>query len=427
MKNLLNDERYYFKGFIESVQYLTTLMTHKDMMVHLEKLIKKFYNSDFFASYECGVDGNIIEHLKNFSNNRFSIEALKKTGGIIGQTMKSGFFASELINTPEPYAMAFLPISKANKTIYVIVIGHQYSETLPKYLLNIYLALAGFIGTTIEKLTMIQELKIQHFNLEELIEELGHEITERKKVEEDLRRLMKELKRSNEELEQFAYVASHDLQEPLRMIASFTQLLEQRYKDKIDEDANDFMTFIVEGVLRLQNMINDLLTFSRVGTSGKPFKETDTNIVFSNVKSYLKTMIEESNTMISIDPLPVVIGDEALLTQLFQNLISNAIKFHREGISPQVYISGIEKKNKWIFCVRDNGIGIEKDDIDRIFVIFQRLHKRNEYGGTGIGLAICKKIIQRHGGNIWVESEIGKGSTFHFSISKRGNRQKKLN
>ncbi len=419
MKNLLNDERYYFKAFIKSVQYLTTLTTHKGMMLRLEKLLKKFYNSDFFASYECGVDGNIIEHLKNFSNNRFSIEALKKTGGIIGQTLKSGFFASELINTPEPYAMAFLTISKANKTIYVIVIGHQYSETLPKYLLNIYLALAGFIGTTIEKLTMIQELRIQHFKLEELIEELEHEITERKKAEEDLRRLMKELKRSNEELEQFAYVASHHLQEPLRIIASFTQLLEQRYKDKIDDDANDYINFIVEGASRMQGLINDFLTFSRVGTRGKPIKTTDTNNVIRDVKDNLKKLIDESNALITNDPLPVVVADVAQLIQLFQNLISNAIKFHREGIAPKVHISGEEKKSKWIFSVADNGIGINQENFNRIFLIFQRLHKRNEYGGTGIGLAISKKIIQRHGGKIWVESNLNKGSTFYFSIVKR--------
>jgi len=187
MKNLLIDESYYFKAFIKSVQYLATLTTHHGIMGRLQRLIKIFYNSDFFASYECGVDGKIIELLKNFSNNRFSKEALKKIGGIIGQTLKSGFFASELINTPKPYAMAFLPISKANKTIFVIVIGHQYSETLPKYLLNIYLALAGFIGTTIEKLTIIQELRIQYIKLEELIEELEHEMVERKQTENILK------------------------------------------------------------------------------------------------------------------------------------------------------------------------------------------------------------------------------------------------
>ncbi len=171
MKILLNDESYYFKAFIKTVQYLANLTTYHDIMDRLQRLIKKFYNSDFFASYECRDDGKIIEHLKNFSNNRISKEALKKIGGIIGQTLKSGFFSSELINTPEPYAMAFLPISKGNKTIFVIVIGHQYSETLPKYLLNIYLALAGFIGTTIDNLYMIEELKNYQNHLEELVKD----------------------------------------------------------------------------------------------------------------------------------------------------------------------------------------------------------------------------------------------------------------
>jgi len=205
-----------------------------------------------------------------------------------------------------------------------------------------------------------------------------------------------------------------------KSIASFTQLLEQRYKDKIDEDANDFINFIMEGAIRLQKLINDLLTFSCVGTLGKPFKSTDINKIIRDVKDNLIKLIEDSNALITNDPLPVVVADEAQLTQLFQNLISNAIKFHRKEIPPKVHISGDVKKNKWIFSIRDNGIGIEQENFNRIFVIFQRLHKRNEYGGTGIGLAICKKIVQRHGGKIWVDSEPLKGSTFHFSIPKRG-------
>ncbi|MEE9376899.1 MAG: PAS domain S-box protein [Candidatus Lokiarchaeia archaeon] len=248
---------------------------------------------------------------------------------------------------------------------------------------------------------------------------IDRDITVRKAAEENLRNLMEDLKRSNAELEQFAYVASHDLQEPLRMIASFTQLLEQRYKDKIDEDANDFINFIMEGASRMQGLINDLLAFSRVGTGGKPFKATDINEIIRDVKDNLKKLMEESNATITNDPLPAIIADKAQLTQLFQNLISNAIKFHRKGIPPNVHITGEVKKNKWIFSVQDNGIGIEKENFNRIFVIFQRLHKRNEYSGTGIGLAICKKIIQRHRGKIWVDSDPNKGSTFYFSIPRR--------
>jgi len=415
MKNLLNDEKYYYKAFIKSVQYLATLTTHKGMMLRLEKLIKKIYNSDFFASYECGVDGKIIEYLKNFSNKRFSIEALKKIGGIIGQTLKSGFFASELINTPEPYAMAFLPISRANKTIYVIVIGHQYSERLPKYLLNIYLALAGFIGTTIEKLTMIQELRFQHFKLEELIEELEHEITERKQAEENLGHTLNALRRSNKELKQIAYVSSHDLQQPLRMVISFTQLLSKRYKDKLDDDANEFIQFAVEGARRMNELISDLLTYSSIGTQGKNFELTDCEEVMEVVILNLQSSIQERGAKITHEKLPTVNADISEIIQLLQNLIGNAIKFHSEK-PPRIHISTKQEDNKWVFSVKDNGIGIDPKYFNQIFKIFKRLHTREEYSGSGIGLAICKKIVERHGGNIWVESEVGKGSIFYFSI-----------
>jgi PAS domain S-box-containing protein len=244
------------------------------------------------------------------------------------------------------------------------------------------------------------------------------DITERKQVEVELRKTMKDLKNSNIELEQFAYVASHDLQEPLRMVASFTQLLQDRYKDKLDEDANDFINYAVDGATRMQNLINDLLTFSRVGSRGKPFKIVDMNVVIDNVLNNLRQLIKETHSMIIYDPLPVIEADESQMIQLFQNLISNGIKFRGER-DPIIHVTAETKANKWIFTVKDNGIGIDNKFFDRIFIIFQRLHKKSEYGGTGIGLAVCKKIVQRHGGKIWVDSEFGKGSSFHVSIKKR--------
>ncbi len=243
------------------------------------------------------------------------------------------------------------------------------------------------------------------------------DITERRLAEENLRRAIEDLKRSNAELEQFAYVASHDLQEPLRMVASFTQLLEQRYKDKIDDDANDFINYIVDGTTRMQGLINDLLVFSRVGTRGVEFNPTDMNIVLENALINIRQSIIETNATITNEPLPVIIADDSQMIQLFQNVISNALKFHGEE-EPHIHISGEAKEEEWIFSVRDNGIGIDSNNFDRIFVIFQRLHTKDEYGGAGIGLAVCKKIIQRHRGKIWVESELGKGSTFYFSIPK---------
>jgi len=210
------------------------------------------------------------------------------------------------------------------------------------------------------------------------------DITERKLAEENLKRAMEDLKRSNAELEQFAYVASHDLQEPLRMVASFTQLLERRYKDKLDDDANDFINFIVDGTSRMQALINDLLIFSRIGTRGKTFNATDMNIVLENVLTNIRQSIKETNATITNDPLHVIIADDSQMMQLFQNLISNAVKFHGEE-APIVHVSGEDKEEDWVFSVRDNGIGIDSNNFDRIFVIFQRVHKKDEYSGTGIG------------------------------------------
>jgi len=240
----------------------------------------------------------------------------------------------------------------------------------------------------------------------------------RMNTEEKMKLMIENLKRSNEELTQFTYVASHDLQEPLRMVVSFTQLLQRKYKDKLDNDANDFINYIVDGATRMQGLINDLLILSRVETRGKSFNATDMNVILELVRKSLYILIKESNTKVTNDPLPVIIADDSQMVQLLQNLISNAIKFNHSEI-PQVHITGEVKEKSWEFSVKDNGIGIDSQYFDRIFIIFQRLHKKNEYEGTGMGLAICKSIVQRHRGKIWVESEIGKGSTFYFSIPRQ--------
>ena len=243
------------------------------------------------------------------------------------------------------------------------------------------------------------------------------DITEMKKgAEKVLFELNEDLLRSNKELEQFAYVASHDLQEPLRMVSSFTQLLSQRYKDKLDQDAQDFIQFAVDGAIRMQILINDLLDYSRIGTRGKNFSQVDMHTVLGQVVSNLNLKIQEKNALVTNDELPEVFADEGQMVQLFQNLIGNALKFCKS--SPRIHIDAKEENEHYLFSVRDNGIGIEEQYFDKIFQIFQRLHPRDEYGGTGIGLAICKRIIERHGGKIWVESKPGKGSRFYFTILK---------
>jgi light-regulated signal transduction histidine kinase (bacteriophytochrome) len=238
---------------------------------------------------------------------------------------------------------------------------------------------------------------------------------ERKQMEAALRVETEKLTRSNQDLEQFAYVASHDLQEPLRMVTSYVQLLSKRYKAKLDADANEFIDFAVDGAVRMRRLINDLLAYSRVGTHGKELSPIDSEAILAESVNDLKLMIEENGALVTHDHLPTVLADRFQLGQLFQNLIGNAIKF-RGNESPRVHISASRNGKGWVFSVRDNGIGISPEFNERIFIIFQRLHNREQYAGTGIGLAICKKIVERHGGHIWVESEVGKGSTFRFSL-----------
>jgi light-regulated signal transduction histidine kinase (bacteriophytochrome) len=234
-------------------------------------------------------------------------------------------------------------------------------------------------------------------------------------MDETLARQAQELARSNAELEQFAYVASHDLQEPLRMVASYVQLLKRRYQGKLDADADDFIAYAVNGAARMQRMINDLLAYSRVNTRGKPFELTNCEAVLGQALANLQMAIVESGARVTHTPLPTVMADKTQLMQVFQNLIGNAIKYHGDR-PPEIHI-GVEHQNSEIlFSVRDNGIGIDPQCAERIFVVFQRLHSQEEYPGTGIGLAICRKIVERHGGRIWVESQPGKGATFYFTI-----------
>lgn len=253
----------------------------------------------------------------------------------------------------------------------------------------------------------------------EFITSIIRDITERKTFEQQLKQQAEDLARSNADLQQFAYVASHDLQEPLRMVASYTQLLARRYKGKLDPDADEFVNFAVTGAIRMQELIQDLLAYSRVGTRGRRLAPTNCQVVVDNVIRDLQAAIVEAEAVVSHAELPVVVADATQLNQVFQNLIANAIKF-RGAEPPRVHVSAEPDGDFWRIAVRDNGIGIDPQYAERIFVIFQRLHAAHEYPGTGIGLAICKKIVERHGGRIWFESQPDEGSTFFFTLPNVG-------
>jgi light-regulated signal transduction histidine kinase (bacteriophytochrome) len=254
--------------------------------------------------------------------------------------------------------------------------------------------------------------------LQQLANQMAIALTQAQLLEQEILQ-RQELARSNDELQKFAYVASHDLQEPLRMVTSYLQLLERRYQGQLDADADDFIQFAVDGALRMRTLINDLLTYSRVGTQGRAFELTSGTQAVERAIANLKVAIEESGAVVTYHELPQVQADPTQLIQLFQNLISNGIKFRGEAPA-QIDIEASQKEDDWLFSVQDNGIGLDPQYADQIFVIFQRLNNRITYPGTGIGLAVCKKIVERHGGKIWVQSKLNQGSTFYFTIPAGG-------
>ncbi len=308
----------------------------------------------------------------------------------------------------------------ASNTIIVTIVSTTIAILLALFsALLISATIAGGLRVLVERTKEISSGNFSGMIKVKSYDEIGALAGAFNSMTEHLQESRNELERSNQELEQFAYVASHDLQEPLRMVASYMQLLERRYKGKLDSEADEFIGFAVDGATRMQRLINDLLAYSRIGTRGKDLKLTDCSSVLETSLANLRKSIDESGATVTHDILPTVMADAIQLTQLFQNLVGNAIKF-RGNDPPRIHVSAAQKKNELLFSVSDNGIGIDPEHADRIFIIFQRLHGRGQYPGTGIGLAICKKIAERHGGRLWVESQPGRGSTFYFTISMKG-------
>ena len=323
-----------------------------------------------------------------------------------------------------------IPLHTQQDVLGIIQLGSRTAREFQESELRILDAIGGQAGIAIQKARLYDESQRAEAALREKAAELArsntdlqHSAQEVKSAKEKLERVNSiltvqaaELGRSNTELEQFAYVASHDLQEPLRMVASYVQLLARRYKGKLDSEAEEFIGFAVDGSKRMQDLIQALLAYSRIGTKGRQFAPTDCEVVLQIALKNLQIAIEDSQARITHDPLPTVMGDATQLGQLFQNLIGNAIKFRGEKL-PAVHVAAELQGREWLFSFRDDGIGIDPQYAERIFVIFQRLHTKEEYPGTGIGLALCKKIVERHGGRIWVESEPQSGSTFRFTLA----------
>ncbi|MDW7772181.1 MAG: ATP-binding protein [Desulfobulbaceae bacterium] len=276
------------------------------------------------------------------------------------------------------------------------------------------LAVSNDVGETAEVRTIVTDIT----DLKTIELETIKHIRKLQKTLQQQLSINNNLRRSNEDLLHFAYIVSHDLQEPLRTVASFVQLLQRRYEQLLDAKGHTFMEHIVEGTCYMQRLLNDLLSYSRVGGEDIARKPVSLQHVLEEIKSSFSEKIKESEAEITSDDLPVVQGDEVLFSTLMQNLISNSLKYRGREV-PRIHVSASHGKDQWLICIRDNGIGIDPRYAEQIFLIFHRLHQRNEYDGTGIGLAICKKIVERHGGRIWVESQPGRGSVFYFTIPDR--------
>lgn len=421
----------------------TMILEDVTSTIHISKaafFLKKDKTGEFLLNTQYGLDANQSYHF-SFRNDHPIINWLSKNQRVL---TKSEFETQiqfralwdrerDLLNKLD--AELFIPVIAKGELVGLFTLGLKDSEE--QYSQDDVLTFTTLADQTavaianarlfLQLESTLAALRKAHDELEIRVQErtadlalanqaLQVENAERLRAEEDIKRYADELERSNQELQQFAYVASHDLQEPLRMVSSYMQLIERRYGDQLQEDAKEFIGYAVDGAKRMQNLINDLLAYSRVGTRGKLFEEVDLCKVVQQSQRNLMVAIEENHALIKSDhPLPVIQGDSTQMIQLFQNLIGNALKFHGEK-TPTIHISAECQNGFHHIVVSDNGIGIDSQYANRIFLIFQRLHTREEYPGTGIGLAICKRIIERHNGQIWVESKLGEGAAFHFTI-----------
>ncbi|MGH7969274.1 MAG: sensor histidine kinase, partial [Limisphaerales bacterium] len=328
-------------------------------------------------------------------------------------------------------SLAVIPLRYHDTVVGVIHMADRRCGQLPAPKVEFIESMTPLIGEAVHRFQAEAELVTYREKLEEKVQQrtieleaanrlLQLQIAERRRAQESLQQTAQELERSNSDLEQFAYVASHDLQEPLRAVAGYVRLLQLRFPDGLDPKALEYIAGAADGAARMERLINDLLTFSRLGTQPPVLAEADLNLLFRDAVRNLQASIRAAQAIVTCEPLPTLRVDATQMVQLFQNLLGNAVKFRSER-PPRIHVAGRADSDRWVILVRDNGIGIEAKYYERIFQIFQRLHTRRHYAGTGIGLAICKKIVERHAGSIWVESQPGQGSSFFFSIPQPSN------
>lgn len=357
---------------------------------------------------DCFIEGEGLTAFKVFSEYLISIILASSAVFLL---RKRSFYDAGVLRLLL-FSIGLLILSELAFTFYIKVYDLSNVSGHLLRILSCFLLYKAIIETGLKK-----PFDLLFRDLNQINERLHKELESKQRAETSLKIAVEELERSNKELEQFAYIASHDLQEPVRMVGNYTQLLERKYKDKLDSTALEYISFAADGAHRMQLLIRGLLEYSRITTHARVYSPVDCNNVLESVLKNLEISIRESKARIVSEVLPTIMADEVQLIQLFQNLISNAVKFRRDTEIPEIHICAVQENDKWLFAVKDNGIGIDLQYGERIFQIFQRLHLRTEYPGTGIGLAVCKRIVERHGGRIWIESEPGNGTTFYFTFS----------
>lgn len=400
MNDLMDSDRHSFTGEERAVETLRL------SDARYRRLFETAQDGILILDAETGqvVDANpFMKELLGYSQEEFLGRKLWEIGPFKGEDASKSAFAELQVNDRLHYEG--LPLeAKDGRRVEVEFISNAY-------LVDATRLIQCNIRDITERMRVNQALETAN-------KEMAFQIEEKGKRADELVMINAELARSNAELEQFAYVATHDLQEPLRAVASCVQLLQKRYEGQLGEKAQEFITHAVDGTKRMQTLINDLLAYSRISTHAQVFASTNCEMVLQEALANLMIAIAESGAVVTQDALPTVSGDATQLRQLFQNLIGNALKFRGER-PPEIHIGAVRNNGDWRFSVADNGIGMEPQYFERVFLVFQRLHTRKDYQGTGIGLAICKKVVERHGGRIWAESEPGQGATFRFTIPER--------